>query len=363
MPNLLMHLSSVWLRVISEDNFIVIFIKPNLFAWITIFMRKENPLILSKNSGDAALQRLLSTFAIHVIKYFVTYVPFPAFTLECMKHGCRWYSGVNRFEVMVDDHRWAYLSGGRGEVILFIHGFGANKDRFGIFLSAFSSRYRVISPDLPGFGENIPAYSKSYDIPSEVTRLNRFVDAIGLDKFHLFGISMGGYVCGYYASEYPDRILSLSLMDSGGIRSRIPSDAWIYYITKGRNVLLYKTPEQVDELISFLFFNPPPIPRHFKKYIAREGERDYALRKKLISDIMDGGLYLLDHRLSEIRAQTLAIWGAEDRMVHRSSVEALEKGIKNFRSVIFKECGHLPFIEKSVETKRSYNQFLESLPR
>ena len=89
MPNLLMHLSSVWLRVISEDNFIVIFIKPNLFAWITIFMRKENPLILSKNSGDAALQRLLSTFAIHVIKYFVTYVPFPAFTLECMKHGLK----------------------------------------------------------------------------------------------------------------------------------------------------------------------------------------------------------------------------------------------------------------------------------
>jgi abhydrolase domain-containing protein 6 len=78
---------------------------------------------------------------------------------------------------------------------------------------------------------------------------------------------------------------------------------------------------------------------------------------------MDGGLYLLDNRLSEIRAHTLAIWGAEDRMVHRSAVETLEKGIKNFRSVIFKECGHLPFIEKPVETKRIYNQFLKSLAR
>jgi abhydrolase domain-containing protein 6 len=326
-------------------------------------MRKEYSLILSKNLGDTAFQRLLSLFAIQLIKYFVTYLPFPAFILGCVKHGCRWYSGVNRFEVMVDDHRWAYLAGGRGEVILFIHGFGANKDRFGIFLSAFSPCYKVISPDLPGFGENIALCSKSYDIPSQVNRLNRFVDAIGLDKFHLFGISMGGYICGYYASEYPDRILSLSLMDSGGVRSRIPSDAWIYYITKGRNVLLYKTTEQVDELMSFLFFNPLQIPRYFKKYFAREGERVYALRKKLISDIMDGGLYLLDNRLSEIRAQTLVIWGAEDRMVHRSTVEALEKGIKNFRSVIFKECGHLPFIEKPLETKRIYNQFLEGLSR
>jgi len=326
-------------------------------------MRKEYSLILSKTGGDTAFQRLLSVFAIQLIKYSVTYLPFPAFILECVKHGGRWYSGVNRFEVMVDDHRWAYLAGGQGEAILFIHGFGANKDRFGIFLSAFSSRYRVISPDLPGFGENIPVYSKTYDIPSQVNRLNRFVDAIGLDKFHLFGISMGGYVCGYYASEYPDRILSLSLMDSGGVRSRIPSDAWIYYITKGRNVLLYETPEQVDELISFLFFNPPQIPHHFKKHFAREGKRLYALRKKLISDVMDRGLYLLDNRLSEIYTQTLAIWGAEDRMVHRSAVEALEKGIKNFRSVIFKDCGHLPFIENHLETQRIYNQFLESLSR
>lgn len=326
-------------------------------------MKKEYSLILSKNLKDTAFQRLLSIFTIQLIKYFVTYVPFPAFILECVKHGCRWYSGVTRFDVMVDDHRWAYLAGGRGEVILFIHGFGANKDRFGIFLSAFSPCYRVISPDLPGFGENIPAYSKTYDIPSQVNRLNRFVDAIGLDKFHLFGISMGGYVCGYYASEYPDRILSLTLMDSGGVRSRIPSDAWIYYITKSRNVLLYETPEQVDELMSFLFFNPPQIPRHFKEYFAREGRRVYALRKKLISDIMDGGLYLLDNRLSEIRAQTLIIWGAEDRMVHPSSVEALEKGIKNSRSVIFKECGHLPFIENPLETQRICNQFLESVAR
>ena len=326
-------------------------------------MRKEYSLILSKNLKDTAFQRLLSVFAIQLIKYSVTHLPFPAFILECVKHGCRWYSGVNRFEIMVDDHLWAYLAGGRGEAILFIHGFGANKDRFGIFLSAFSSRYRVISPDLPGFGENIPVYSKTYDIPSQVNRLNRFVDAIGLDKFHLFGISMGGYICGYYASKYPDRILSLSLMDSGGVKSRIPSDAWIYYITKGRNVLLYETPEQVEELMSFLFFNPPQIPRHFKKYFAREGKRVYALRKKLINDIMDGGLYLLDHRLSGIHAKTLAIWGAEDRMVHPSSVEVLEKGIKNFRSVIFKECGHLPFIENPWETQRIYNQFLESLSR
>jgi pimeloyl-ACP methyl ester carboxylesterase len=326
-------------------------------------MRKEYSLILSKNLGGSTFQRLLSLFAIQLVKYCVTYLPFPAVIMECVKHGCRWYSGVNRFEVMVDDHRWAYLAGGRGEVILFVHGFGANKDRFGIFLSAFSPCYRVIAPDLPGFGENIPIYFKNYDIPSQVNRLNRFSDAIGLDKFHLFGISMGGYVCGYYASEYPDRILSLSLMDSAGVTTRIPSDAWIHYITEGRNVLLYKTPEQFDELVSFLFFNPPQIPRHFKKYFAREGERVYALRKKLITDIIDGGLYLLDNRLSEIRAETLAIWGAEDRMVHRSAVEVFEKGINNCRSVIFKECGHLPFIEKSLETKWIYKRFLESLSR
>ena len=322
-------------------------------------MKEQHSFILSKDGEDTAFQRLQSFFAIQLIKYFVRYVPLPSFIMECVRHGCRWYTDVQRFEVMVDDHRWTYLSGGRGEAILFIHGFGADKDRFGIFLSAFRPYYRIISPDLPGFGENRPIYFKNYDIPSQVNRLNRFVDSIGLDKFHLFGISMGGYVCGYYASEYPDRILSLTLMDSMGVTTRIPSDAWIHYITQGRNVLLYQTPEQFDELVSFLFFNPPPIPRHFKEYFAREGKRCYAVRKKLITDIINGGLDLLDNRLSEIRARTLTIWGAEDRMVHRSAVEVIENGIRNCRSIIFKECGHLPFVEKPVESKRIYRQFLE----
>jgi pimeloyl-ACP methyl ester carboxylesterase len=324
-------------------------------------MSKAEALIRSGNAGDSLIRRMLSLLAIQVIKFAVNHVPFPEQILECVRYGCRWYAGVNQFEIMVDNHCWSYLGGGAGEVILFLHGFGADKDRFGIFLPAFRPYYRVIVPDLPGFGESSGIDSESYDIPSQVKRFDRFIEALGLDRFHLFGLSMGGYISGCYACEHPERVLSLVMMDTAGVKSRIPSDAWRRYTNEGRNVLLFKTEEQVDELMSFLFHQPPNIPHHFKTFFAQEGARNYNWRNKLMDDIINGGLYHLEGCLSEIAAETLVFWGENDRMVHPSTLEKLEKGIRNCRSKIFNACGHLPFIEKPVESKVLYKQFLDSL--
>jgi pimeloyl-ACP methyl ester carboxylesterase len=74
------------------------------------------------------------------------------------------------------------------------------------------------------------------------------------------------------------------------------------------------------------------------------------------------GLNLLEDRLQRIRAETLIIWGANDRILHVSSVEKFEKGLKNSRTVIIDRCGHVPYFEKPGETKRACGDFLSNLP-
>ena len=74
----------------------------------------------------------------------VVYFYFPAFILDCAKKALRWQAGLSRHTIQVDDHGWVYLEGGKGETILFVHGFGMEKDGWGLFPKAFSRSYRLI---------------------------------------------------------------------------------------------------------------------------------------------------------------------------------------------------------------------------
>lgn len=307
-------------------------------------------------------KRILIAVMLLILSGGVVYYLFPGVIFESAKHTMRWWAGLERHEVQVEDHTWVYLEGGEGETILLLHGFGGDKDRWGTFLAAFSGSYRLIVPDLPGFGENSRIHSASYDIASQVKRLNRFVETMGLSKFHLVGISMGGYISAFYAGEYPQKVKSLALMDAAGVRSRIPSHFWQCYKNEGKVVLLYKTPQEFDEFMSVLFYRPPWVPGRLKAYLAQKGAYHHEFRKKVLEDMAKCGFYLLEDRLPGIRAKTLIIWGANDRIIHVSSVEKFKKGLKNSRTVIIDKCGHVPYFEKPGETKRAYGDFLASLP-
>ncbi|MFH0812097.1 MAG: alpha/beta hydrolase [Pseudomonadota bacterium] len=296
-----------------------------------------------------------------VLAGVMIYFWFPDWLIESGIRALRWWVGLKRYEVQVDDHRWVYLEGGKGEPILFLHGFGADKDRWGPFLKTFRGSYRVIAPDLPGFGENSRVASAGYDIPSQVQRLDCFVETIGLDSFHLVGISMGGYISGYYAGEYPEKVKSLVLIAPAGVKSEIPSHVWQRYQKEGKNVLLYQTPTQFEELVSVVTHRPPWVPGVVKKYFSKKGAVNYNFNKKILQGIVNGGQNLLESRLPKIKAKTLIIWGRDDRVINVSSVKNFEAGLKDSRTVIIEDCGHVPYFEKPEETKRAYREFLASL--
>jgi abhydrolase domain-containing protein 6 len=286
---------------------------------------------------------------------------FPGIVLRSAIYGFRLWAGLERHEVQVDNHRWVYLEGGEGEAILFIHGFGADKYSWGLMLPAFKKSYRVIAPDLPGHGENSQIFSASYGVISQVKRLRRFVEVLGLDDFHLMGISLGGYIAALYASEYPQNVKSLALMDSAGVISRIPSRAWLRYKEKGTNLLLYASQEEFDEFMSLLFHNPPELPKPLKAYFIKRVSLKYEFYEKMLNDLSEESMTLLESRLPSIKAKTLIIWGAEDHIIHVSSVEKFEKGLRDSQTKIIENCGHVPHRERPQETIQVYREFLNGL--
>ncbi len=288
---------------------------------------------------------------------------FPGLILDWAKWFLRWQAGLTRKVIQVDDHRWVYLQGGKGEPILLVHGFGGEKHQWGFFLKALSSSHELIIPDLPGFGESSQIDSAIYDIPNQVHRLNRFVEALGLQSFHLLGVSMGATISGYYASEYPGKVKSLGLMSAAGVRSRVESTVWKRYREEGQILLIYKTETELEELLSVLFFKPPPVPRPFKRHLAQKGKVHYSFYEKILRDMEKGGEDLLEGRLARVKARTLIIWGANDEITHVSSVEKFERELRGCRTIILEDCGHVPYFEQGKKTIKVYRDFLSSLPK
>jgi abhydrolase domain-containing protein 6 len=307
------------------------------------------------------IEAFMAVFLSLIAGVLVVCFCFPAFFLDCAKKAMRWQAGFRRHAIQVDDHLWVYLEGGKGETILFVHGFGMEKDGWGLFPKAFSRSYRLILPDLPGFGENSRLEAANYDVPSQVKRLNRFAESLGLDRFHLSGSSLGGYIAGFYASEYPEKVKSLALFNPAGVNSPVLSDRWRRHAEKGENALLYRTEEGFEEILRLLFYRVPPVPGAFRTYFAELGASNFAFYGKVLLDIEQGGLYQLEPRLSRVEARTLVVWGANDRILHVSGAEIFRKGLRNVKVVILDQCGHVPFFEKRPETVKIYKDFLAAV--
>jgi len=267
----------------------------------------------------------------------------------------RGLAGLSEKSIRVGKHTIVYLEGGRGESVLLLHGFGADKDNWNLFSQYVTKTYHVIAPDLPGFGESSKIWNDRYNIGAQVERVHAFAKEIGLTRFHLVGNSMGGLIAGVYAARYPDELFTLGLLDPAGVTEREPSQLSLE-LEKGNNPLIVESVSDYDKLLDFTFVKPPSLPDPLKSHFAEMAVQSKDFNKKVFIEATPGNQ--LEVMMREIRAKTLILWGDTDRVLSVSSAWVLQKGIENSRVIIMKDCGHMPMIERPEETARYYLEFI-----
>ena len=304
-------------------------------------------------------RKLIVIVAILLLVPIVIYFAFPEVLYNFSISSARKSAGLSKKIIEVDNHTISYLEGGKGDTILMLHGFGGNKDHWTKFAKSLTTNFHVIAIDLPGFGESSKIETESYNIDSQVKRLRRIVDVLGLNKFHLVGNSMGGTIAGRYTAVVPDKVLSLALFDTGGIPSAEKSE-YIKLLYKGENPLLIESSQDFDKMMELAFEVSPPIPKRIKAYLTKQAILNREFNEKVFKEIVTE-MYSLESDLSKIRVNTLILWGDKDRILHVSSTNVLEKGLPDSTTVIIKGCGHCPMIERPEETAHHYLEFLSSL--
>ncbi|MBE2213568.1 MAG: alpha/beta fold hydrolase [Opitutaceae bacterium] len=266
-------------------------------------------------------------------------------------------AGLELHKIAVVDHEIAYLDGGSGEVVILLHGFGAEKDNWTHFARYLTAHYRVVAPDLPGFGDSSFVEGASYRIADQARRLAAFADALGIARFHLAGNSMGGQIAGQFAVLYPERVQSLVLVDCTGVKSPKMGDMETAIRRGESNPLVVASVTEFDHRMEYLFVRQPEIPGFIKRVLVAQA-LDRQARHETILAQTTPEVEALEPDLGRIRARTLIVWGERDRMRDVSSVSVLQNGIAGATAVILPDCGHVPMSERPEETAAHVLRFM-----
>ena len=248
--------------------------------------------------------------------------------------------------------------------LVLLHGWiGTSSWMFKHVLPELGRQYHVVAPDLPGFGRS----QTLLDAPS-VNGYREFVrqlaDEIGIDRFHLVGVSVGGTVALNFAHRYPERVFKLVVQGPVYRGADLPRRFKLTYDLLGRlpviTDLIPKTPVKWWFFIRRLDMGRDT--RHLSDEDRRQLSRD--ILRVPNETLLEVGRELLHIDMTamarHIVVPTLVMDGNEARMVPASAARELSRMIPGARWRLIRDAGHNAAIEKPREFLQAVLGFLEA---
>jgi pimeloyl-ACP methyl ester carboxylesterase len=268
-------------------------------------------------------------------------------------------SGLKMKHATVDGCDIPYLEGGTGEVLLLIHGFGGDKDNFTRIARLLTPHYRVLIPDLPGFGDASRDPKARYGMADQVARIHGFVTQLGITQLHMGGNSMGGFIAAQFAVPYGHMVRSLWLLDPGGTAASHSSAILLHYEKTGEIPLLVKRVEDFNETIRATTHKTPFVPRFARIALGRRAVADFELHTSIMRQLADSPL--LEVSYQPMQTPALIVWGREDEILSPAGAQTFAQLFPNSTVIIMDGIGHLPMAEAPARTAKDYLAYRATL--
>jgi pimeloyl-ACP methyl ester carboxylesterase len=234
--------------------------------------------------------------------------------------------------------------------IVVLHGWGAHLEAVGPILAALEGASDLIALDLPGFGESDPP-PEAWSAGDYARFVSRFLDHLGVPRAHFVGHSHGGRVSIVLASDEPQRVHRLLLIDAAGIR---PKRGLRYH----RRVAVAKLGRLAAKVGG-------PAGRRLQAGMrSRVASKDYleaseamrgTFRAVIAEDMTD--------RLPRIRASTLLVWGERDEDTPLWMARRMEELIPDAGLVVLEGAGHYSYADAPGQFAAVARRFLLEQPR
>lgn len=236
-----------------------------------------------------------------------------------------------------------YVRAGSGPALVLIHGVASSSYSWADVASKLAARFDVIALDLPGFGgSSQPADLSFEELPGAVTGL---LDTLGVPRAHFAGNSLGGAVAAVVAMRDPERVLTLTLVDSAGFNMAM-ADRPVMIRALGSEAV-----GQIAEALPIRRALTGATLRHLMKN--KEAVTDERVDEYVAPLLRPGALastrallssepgFDFERGLSAIQAPTLVVWGRYDPWIPEEHADRFVAAVRGARKAVV-EAGHMP---------------------
>lgn len=252
----------------------------------------------------------------------------------------------------------AYDQRGEGLPVVLVHGFPLDSRMWANQAQALASKYRVITPDLRGFGRS-PS-NEPFTIEALADDVHALLERVGALPCVLAGFSMGGYVALAFAKKYPAELRGLILVDTRAEGDTAEGKAGrqksVELVRQGgskaiADQMLPKllVPEdqrrgpKVAEVVRQMIESCPPLTIEHALIAMRDRE-DYS------------------RTLPSIAVPTLILVGEKDAITPTAMSRAMHEAIPRSQLAVIPDAGHMSPLENPDDVNRALQGFLRSLP-
>lgn len=252
-------------------------------------------------------------------------------------------------QTTVDGLNINYNDIGEGEPVLLLHGWGSNIELFASMTAVLSKKYRVIAPDMPGFGLSDEP-KEPWCVDDYVDFVLKFLEPFAPEKLIVLGHSFGGRVIIKMASrELPFEIEKVILVDSAGVK---PKKTAVQKM-KQRS---YKIGRRVLETAPVKALFPDAL----EEFRRSHGSADYnsatpVMRQTLVKTVNED----LVEYMPNMKMPVLLVWGENDDATPLSDAKLMEQLMPDAGLVTMKNCGHYSFLEQQFTFNKVLASFME----
>lgn len=270
-------------------------------------------------------------------------------------------------EVKIDGARIVYADMGQGKPVVLLHGLGGSLFDWRHITPDLAQRgCRVLVPDMLGSGESDAPEDADYSVREHARRMVALLDHLGIKRASFVGNSYGGGVSLMVATEWPDRVEKLALLDAACYPDGMPLDYYLLYAA----CQVPEVPEKVIEMLP-----PEPVAclllrrlYYDTSLLTRDVVRSYAVEAapsshrralvKMVRAIKPSKLGSHLAKVKKIDRPAMVIWGEHDEIFPVALGRRLAKHLGT-RCEVIANAGHLPHMEQPEKVVPLLAEFLK----
>ncbi|MES2858839.1 MAG: alpha/beta hydrolase [Pseudomonadota bacterium] len=278
-------------------------------------------------------------------------------------------AGLDEVEVAAAGHRWTVARSDAGSpeaaTVVMLHGFTGSKENWYPLAAQLRGRYRILIPDLPGWGASERKPDDDYGFVAQAERVADFIRALSPGApVVLLGHSMGGGIAALVAARHPELVAKVGLLDAAGVRFN--DNQFGQDVLAGSNPFAVTDAQSLRRYIDTVFHREaakPWIPWPASRGFIAKRKQDAGFEQAVLERIGRGPeRFAPGEAASSIRQPALLLWGRQDAVIDPSALDLYAALIPQARTLLVDDAGHMALMEQPRIVAKAVVDLIDSAP-